>query len=240
VPGTMFPGPGDFGVDQTSGDAAILTDGVLGYTKPVSVSCGPGGTGNYVTYYLQTNSSPLGFEITNVTVYAGWLDSGRRDQAYEILYATVAQPTNFISLFQTQYLPDDPSGVSISSCTKLIPLYGVLAHNVYALKVNWVVPQFLNGYSLYDEIEVGGTSSATIYTPVLPSVTSMAVSGTNLVVSGTGGTANATYTWLGTTDLTPPITWVPVLQGVLNGSGAMSSSLPITTDTQMFFRLRMP
>jgi hypothetical protein len=239
--GTALPGAGNFSLDQTSGDPAILTDGTLGVARAVSVSGGPNGAGSSVAYGLQTNASPLGFEITNITVYAGWLDGGRRDQAYEVLYSTISDPTNFVSLFTTHYLPDDPTGESIATRTKLIPANGVLAHNVHSVKINWEVAQFLNGYSLYDEIEINGTNSTTVFSPVAPAITSMAVAGTNLVVTGTGGNPNANYTWQVTTDLTPPIIWAQAAQGVFSSSGTFSNSLPIeSTQPQKFFRLRIP
>lgn len=243
-PGTVLPGSGNFGLDATSGDPTVLTDGVLGFDPRIlSVTCGDvaRNAGQSATYGLLTNSSPMGFEITNITVFGGWLDGGRRDQAYEILYSTVSQPTNFISLFTTQYLPSDPTGEPIGSRTKLMPANGVLAHNVAFIKVNWDVAQFLNGYSLYDEIEVNGSNSSGIYTPVFPVISSVMTVGTNLVVLGTGGTANANYTWFSTTNLTPPVVWSFVTQGVLSGSGALSNSIPMNSaEPTKFFQLRMP
>lgn len=240
-PGTYLSGPGDFGLDATSGDPGVLTDGQLGVSRLVSVTSGPNTAGNWLIYGLPTDVAPLGFELTNITVYAGWLDGGRRDQAYEVLYSTIWDPTNFVSLWTTHILPDDPSGEPIATRTKLIPAQGVLAHNVHSVKINWDVPQFLNGYSIYDEIEINGTNSTAVFTPVAPVISSVTTVGTNLVITGTGGTANASYTWLTTTDLTPPVNWVPFTQGVLSGSGVLSNSLPINPgDTQQFFRLRLP
>jgi hypothetical protein len=239
--GTALPGLGDFGLDLSSGNPAVLTDGQLGVARILSVSGGPNGAGNSVTYGLQTNASPLGFEITNIVVYAGWVDGGRRDQAYEVLYSTVWDPATFVSMFTTHYLPDDPTGQSIASCTRLLPINGVLAHNVHSIKINWEVAQFLNGYSFYDEIEVNGTNSTVIFTPVAPVISSASAAGTNLVVTGSGGTPYASYTWLVTTNLEPPVIWTPAGQGALTGAGALSNSLPIdSAESQKFFRLRMP
>jgi hypothetical protein len=240
-PGTALPGLGNFGLDQASGDPSILTDGVIGVGRSISVSGGPNDAGNSIIYGLQTNNAALGFEITNITVYAGWVDGGRRDQAYEVLYSTVQEPENFISLFTTHYLPDDPTGQAIASRTKLIPLNGVLARNVHSVKFNWEVEQFLNGYAFYQEIEINGTNSTSVYTPVAPGISSVTAVGPNLMITGSGGTPNASFTWVATTNLTPPIIWTPVAPGVLDGAGELSSSLPINpAEPEKYYRLRMP
>ena len=238
-PGTFVAGAGNFGLDGCFGDPTILSDGILGNSKATMVSCGPnGGAGASITYYLQTNSSPLGFEVTNIQVYGGWTDAGRRNQDYQVYYSTLSEPTNYISLGTVDYVPADPSGAPIATRTILLPAAGVLAHNVISVQINWS-PFDLNGYSGYSEIAIYGTNSTVVFTPVLPTIKSLTTSGGNLNISGTGGTPNANYTWLGTTDLTPPINWVPITQGVLDGSGSLSSSLSMT-NSQMFFRLRMP
>jgi hypothetical protein len=239
--GAFAPGTGNFGLDGCVGDPTILTDGTLGDSKATMVSCGPnGGAGSTITYYLQTNSAPLGFEVTNIQVYGGWTDAGRRNQDYQVSYATSSDSTNFISLGVVRYIPANPSGAQIATRTMLVPATGVLAHNVVAVTIDWSQINDLNGYAGYSEIAINGTNSTAVFVPVLPVVTAITSAGGNLNVNGTGGTPNANYTWLGTTDLTPPINWVPVAQGVLSGAGALSSSLPMTNSTQMFFRLRMP
>ncbi|HAO80878.1 MAG TPA: hypothetical protein DCQ92_18290 [Verrucomicrobia subdivision 3 bacterium] len=65
------------------------------------------------------------------------------------------------------------------------------------------------------------------------------VSGGNLILTGTGGTPNANYTWLSTTNLSAPITWTTNSTGTLNGAGAFTNSISITNRTS-FFRLRLP
>lgn len=63
----------------------------------------------------------------------------------------------------------------------------------------------------------------------------------NLVLTGTGGTRNSTYTWLTTTNLSPPITWTTNITGTLDGTGAFSNIIPIRATTPAnFFRLRLP
>jgi len=63
----------------------------------------------------------------------------------------------------------------------------------------------------------------------------------DIFTANAGGTPNVGYTWLTTTNLSIPITWTTNLQSTLDGSGAFSNSIPISTTTPArFFRLRMP
>ena len=67
------------------------------------------------------------------------------------------------------------------------------------------------------------------------------ISGGNLILTGTGGTPNGGYTWLTTTNLSPPIIWTTNSTGTLDGTGAFSNAIPINTlQPATFFRLRMP
>jgi hypothetical protein len=242
-PGTMLPSGGNFGADGAIGDPTVLSDGFVTNSAFYMVSCGPvtSGEGSNIVFFLQTNSAPLGFEITNITVYGGWRDGGRRDQEYQVLFSTLASPTDFIPLYTTEYLPSDPTGEAIATRTKLVPANGVLGHNVCAVMINWDVPQLLNGYAFYSEIEINGTNSTAIQ-PVAPVIGSAISSGGNLIVTGSGGyPPNGPYEWLSATNLAPPVNWVTNFSGTLDSSGAFSNSFPINpADHARFFRLRMP
>lgn len=247
TPGTAVPGVGNYALNNDgSGNPGVLTDGELGYIQAKSVTCGEQGSGASLTYYLQTNSAPLGFELTNVTVYAGWLDGGRRDQAYQVLYSTIDAPTNFTPLYTMLYLPADPTGVDIASRTKLIPATGALAHNVYGVMLKFSgVRQLLNGYSLYHEVVVGGTNSTTVTAnPALPPITLAGVNaGGALLLTGSGGVtaANNSYTILSTTNLVPPVDWVTNQTGFADGFGVFSNTLAIDpTQRAQFFRVQLP
>lgn len=164
TPGT-FTALGTFGADGSGNDPSVLIDGFLTDSIRTAMLCGGPGNGSNVTYFLHTDSSALGFELTNIVVYGGWSDAGRRDQEYQILYSTVSAPALFIPLITAHYLPADPSGAAIATRTTLVPATGVMAHNVYAMEINWnVTPQYLNGYAFYSEIEVEGTNSTVIAT----------------------------------------------------------------------------
>jgi hypothetical protein len=68
-----------------------------------------------------------------------------------------------------------------------------------------------------------------------------AVSGGNMILAGTGGTPNAGYTWLTTTNLSAPLNWTTNTTGTLDGTGAFSNAIPINpAQPASFFRLRMP
>jgi hypothetical protein len=76
---------------------------------------------------------------------------------------------------------------------------------------------------------------------VAPVMGKPAVSGTNLVLTAAGGTPNASYTWLTTTNLAAPIIWTTNSSGTLDGTGALSNAIPINaSQPAAFFKLRTP
>jgi hypothetical protein len=67
------------------------------------------------------------------------------------------------------------------------------------------------------------------------------VEGDHLILTGTGGTPNAGYAWLTTTNLSAPILWTTNYSGTLDGTGAFSNAIPINAALPAtWFRLRMP
>jgi hypothetical protein len=194
-------------------------------------------TGNFVIYTL--TGSANGYDITNIMSSGGWNDQGRDQQAYTVSYSIVAAPTNFISLAVVNYNPVNPDGVSVDRVT-ITPSTGALAHNVAALKFDMTSPSGENGYSGYSEISVFGLASGSLV--VSPSVGSVTKSGNDLIVTGTGGfPPNSAYTWLATTNLTPPVIWTTNGTGTLDDTGAFSNSIPINSSQSVgFFRLRIP
>jgi hypothetical protein len=76
---------------------------------------------------------------------------------------------------------------------------------------------------------------------VLPTLARPHVSQGNLIVTGTGGTPRAGYTWLATTNLSAPILWKTNSTSTLDSGGSFSNAIPINpTQPAGFFRLRMP
>jgi hypothetical protein len=240
-PGGGF-GTGDFtgGGDQAGG-LPVLTDGDYGYitnggTHP-AFAAGGTNAGQFVTYTLGPNAD--GYNVTNIQIAGGWNDDGRNSQFYTVSYATVSTPESFTPLTAVSNSPSfsTPSVIrtTVTSAT------GVLASNVYAVMVDFTTPAGVpNGYSGYSEISVFGLPSTTAPPPTSPKIAVSMISGGNLILTGTGGTPNSPYTWLSTTNLTPPITWVTNTTGTLDGTGAFSNSIPVGSLPASFFRLRIP
>lgn len=89
---------------------------------------------------------------------------------------------------------------------------------------------------------ITGTGSLTIAPPTPPHINPAYISGGNLILTGSGGTAGAGYTWLTSTNLAAPIAlWTTNTAGNFDGSGDFSNAIPASTSTPArFFRLRTP
>jgi autotransporter-associated beta strand protein len=89
---------------------------------------------------------------------------------------------------------------------------------------------------------ISGPGSLTIHSATPPVVNHPVVSGGNLILTGSGGTAGSGYTWLTTTNVAAPMaSWTTNAIGNFDGSGNFSNAIPITTSTPAkFFRLRTP
>jgi hypothetical protein len=230
-------GPGNFTGTGGSG-APVLTDGTFGpANNAASYAFGGFGGGLSVTYSLG------GATLTNIVVYSGWHDYGEDGQFYNVLYSTTNAPTIFIPLASIWdnpptglYFGTDAERVDISMSTG-----APLATNVAAVKFDFS-PQddiYIDyGSSAYAQIVLQGSLAAA---PTPPTFASPVISGSNLILTGTGGTPNSGYTVLMTTNLTPPVIWTTSTTGTLNGTGAFSNAIPITaTQPASFFRIRMP
>ena len=103
-----------------------------------------------------------------------------------------------------------------------------------------LAPGGYNASNLSGFITGGGALSIAATPP--PVVNSPVISGGNLILTGSGGTAGASYTWLTSTNLTTPIAlWTTNTVGNFDGSGDFSNAIPISTSTPAkFFRLRTP
>ena len=68
------------------------------------------------------------------------------------------------------------------------------------------------------------------------------VSGGNLILTGAGGTAGESYSWLTATNLATPIAgWTTNLTGVFMAGGTFSNAIPVNSSTPgRFFRLKTP
>ncbi|HEX7652696.1 MAG TPA: hypothetical protein VF607_04270, partial [Verrucomicrobiae bacterium] len=76
--------------------------------------------------------------------------------------------------------------------------------------------------------------------PAAPVFNPVRVVGGNLVLSGSGGTANGSYSVLTATNLTAPVVWTTAATGAFDGSGAFTNSLPVGAEAARFYRLSVP
>jgi autotransporter-associated beta strand protein len=97
-----------------------------------------------------------------------------------------------------------------------------------------------NAGNLPGFITGGGALRIAVAAP--PVVNPPVISGGNLILTGSGGTVGAGYTWLTTTNLaTPMASWKTNTTGSFDGSGDFSNAIPVSTSTPaQFFRLRTP
>lgn len=168
------------------------------------VTCGNGyGAGSLIIYSLPASTS--GYNITNITVYGGWQDNGRDQQAYTVYYATAQAPSTYLQLTNVNYLPSVPSGTASATCVTLVNAAGgAIATNVVSVEFNFTSPGSENGYCGYAAITIQGTVSGSLTGPPIvnapqesPSNANVGVSpGTSvtLTVSATGSTPIG-YQW---------------------------------------------
>jgi hypothetical protein len=187
IPTADTPTPNAFNYAGICGGLPVLTDGTCGFIgagDDISMaSCGSD-EGQTITYTL--TGSEGGYDITNISVYGGWNDSGRNEQAYTISYSTVTNPTVFSVITAYDYLPSpnpalpNMTRVIYSSGTPGVPL----ATHVGNLMFDFTTPNGggENGWEGYAEIDVYGTSSSAV--PVPPNVTQQTLPSTGFDVVG--------------------------------------------------------
>ncbi|MBC8096759.1 MAG: glycoside hydrolase family 78 protein [Akkermansiaceae bacterium] len=154
--------PGRNVLSLTASNSLGLTKvtGTIGHTTSTNyVTCGNGSGAGSLLIYALTNSA-TGYDLTNITVYGGWADSGRDQQAYTVYFSTVAVPTNFIQLASVSYNPAIASSIQSATRVTLTSSIGVLATNVAAVKFAFTSPFSENGYCGYAGITVFGRASA--------------------------------------------------------------------------------
>lgn len=247
APGSLIAGkaPSSVGTgsftQEGAGGTSPLTDGVLGTsggTLTGFATCGSGAGGHSVTYTLTGSSS--GYNLSNITVFAGWGDNGRDQQAYTVSYSTVAAPSTYITIASVNFNPSIPGSTPSADRVTLTPSgASPLATNVATVKFDFTNPAGENGYSGYDEIQVFGAAAGPAAPPALHPVV---VSGGNLILTGTGGTPGGGYTWLTSTNIATPLaSWTTNSTGTFDGTGAFSNAIPINrSEPDRFFRLRVP
>lgn len=167
----------------TAGGSLGLTliNGTTGFTCSTNyVTCGDGGgAGSTLIYSL--SGSTNGYNLTNITVYGGWADYGRDQQAYSVYYAALGSPTNFILLGTVNYNPLIGAGIQSATRVTFNSSNGVLATNVVAVKFDFTNPGAENGYCGYAGISVFGSPVPVVATN--PSNIVAQLTGNNLALS---------------------------------------------------------
>jgi hypothetical protein len=232
-------GTGNF-ANEGGGGTPVLTDGQFGSVGGANATLATAGVGAGTTTTYTLTGSPAGYDLTRIVTYGGWGDSGRDQQHYTISYSTVAAPTTFVTLASANYNPAIPGGIpSADRVTITSATSAPLASGVAAVKFDFTNPAGENGWSGYAELNVFGVASV----PAEPlTIQSTRISNGNLIMSGTGGTANGSYTVLNSTNAAAPLAnWTTNSIGTFDGTGAFSSSIPILqTEQGRFFRIRVP
>jgi alpha-L-rhamnosidase len=174
------PGRSVYALTTSNSLALTQIAGPSGYTTSTNyVTCGNGGGAGSLLVYSLPNSTN-GYDLTNITVYGGWADNGRDQQAYTVYYSTVVAPTNFISFATVNYNPAIANNIQSATRLTLTSSTGVLATNVAALKFNFTTPSSENGYCGYAAITVFGSPSQVVIPP--------ATNPTNLLFQVSGNT----------------------------------------------------
>jgi hypothetical protein len=90
------------------------------------------------------------------------------------------------------------------------------------------------------QLNVNGTVRVIGVRP--PKVNPPTVAGGNLVLTGVGGPAGSSYTWLTSTNVAAPLAnWTTNTSGVFDGSGGFSNAFPINASERVrLFRLKTP
>jgi hypothetical protein len=241
-------GPGTFSLETLPTEPMYvtnLTDGVIDYHLGASCGYNPTNDPNGPVSYLVFNSAH-GWNLTNIVVYSLWTDYGRDGQFYNVSYSTLSAPGTFLPLATVVYNPDVPrNGVVSGNRVQISPQVGqtVLATNVYAVKFDFSIQGIQDfNWSGYSEIVLEGSNLAAPTIPIFQAhVVSGGGNGGSLNLAGSGGTPNYSYTVVTATNLLIPLTnWTISTNGVTDGTGAFSTSIPMNANGASFFRLRMP
>jgi hypothetical protein len=237
---------GDFSLEMAGRDVNALTathdlgltqiSGSPGYpitTTPNYVTCGNGGgAGSALVYNLPAASN--GYDLTNITVYGGWSDNGRDQQACTVYYSPTGAPTNFVPLSAINFNPSVGGGIQSATRVTLWPASGALATNVAAVKFDFTNPTSENGYCGYAGLAIRGSPHVP---PAVPARVSAELRSSGEWLMNMGNlVAGRNYEVQSATNLAAPV-WVTETSFV-----AAVASVVITNSTagpaQRFYRVR--
>ena len=181
--------------ELTAGDSLTISQ-PGGVTSTNYVTCGNNGVSGSLVIYSLTNTSAGGYNLTNITVYGGWKDNGRDQQAYTVYYSQISAPATFILLGGVNYNPANLASLPSATRATLTPASGWLATNVAAVKFDFTSPASENGYCGYAEIGLFGIAlSPRLSTDTLP-VTAADVVGSQVTFTAAFTAVNPmNYQW---------------------------------------------
>ena len=179
----------------TAGDS--LTISQSGSITSTNYLTGGNGSGAGSTLiYTLTNSSAGGYSLTNITVYGGWKDAGRDQQAYTVYYSQLSAPSTFILLGSVNYNPANAANMPSATRATLTAASGVLAANVAAVKFDFTSPVSENGYCGYAEIGLFGVPVSPVVAINTSPVTAADVMGSQVVFTAAFTSASSlAYQW---------------------------------------------
>jgi hypothetical protein len=186
---------GNFSLEIPGRSVNSLTSGGSLAINKIAGTSGNTTSTNYVTYGNGSGAGSLliytlpvsanGYNLTNITIDGGWADNGRDQQAYTILYSTVANPSNFVFLTQVNYNPSVPNSTPSANQVIINDASGVvIAANVAAVEFVLMFPHVENGYCGIGAITVEGTAAPSIVSPVV-----------SITASNQNGASPFTPTW---------------------------------------------
>jgi autotransporter-associated beta strand protein len=102
------------------------------------------------------------------------------------------------------------------------------------------LPSLASGLVWTNNLAVNGSIGVIALPQTRPQISGVGVSGTNLVLSITGGTPNSDYQVMTSTNLSVPISlWTSVVAGILNSNGRFTNQIPINPSAPENFYLLM-
>jgi hypothetical protein len=201
------------------------------------VTCGNGtgpdgsSAGSTIIYVL--TGSAYGYDLTNITVYGGWANNGRDQQAYTAYYSTVTAPTNFISLAVVNYNPSVADNIQSATRVTLTSSNGMLATSVAAVKFDFTSPASENGYCGYGAITVFGPASIA---PAVPTALNSRLLGPDTFVTNVSNlVVGRNYTLQSATNLAAAV-WTIETNFVATQSAATLTN-SASNSVQKFYRV---
>ena len=195
-----------------------------------------------VTFILDTNSAPAGYDLNKFNSFAGWEKNGATlgNQRFEFLVRQ-AGFASYVSLGTYAYTPFAAAD-GAGPCSTLISLTGT--NGVFATGIDSVQFVFTDtgvaAFGVVDgfvikELDLFGSAT----TVKQPRIVNFSLSGTNLIFASTNGVAGGPYMLLASANVSLPLSeWTPMLTNNFDGSGNFNFTNGTTPDVgQQFYIL---